>query len=212
VIKRWVVFKGKLNKGLIRAFDIFFSLCGLIVLSPFLLIVAVLIVIDSRGEVIFRQPRVGKNNKDFILYKFRTMHTDADRHGLITVGMRDPRVTDVGVWLRRFKLDELPQLVNVLKGEMSLVGPRPEVRRYAELYSPAHQTIVFSVKPGITDIASIEYSKENELLSSVEDPEHFYVNEVLPSKVRLNLIFIENPTFSNYLRIILRTIGKLFTH
>jgi lipopolysaccharide/colanic/teichoic acid biosynthesis glycosyltransferase len=140
------------------------------------------------------------------------MHTDADRHGLITVGMRDPRVTEVGVWLRRFKLDELPQLVNVLKGEMSLVGPRPEVRRYAEMYSPAHQTIVFSVKPGITDVASIEYSKENELLSNVADPEHFYVNEVLPSKVRLNLIFIENPTFGNYLRIILRTISKLFTH
>jgi lipopolysaccharide/colanic/teichoic acid biosynthesis glycosyltransferase len=201
-----------MNKGLIRAFDILFSFCGLIILAPFLLIVGILILIDSRGAVIFSQPRVGKNNKDFILYKFRTMHIDADRHGLITVGMRDPRVTDIGVWLRRFKLDELPQLVNVLKGEMSLVGPRPEVRRYAELYSPAHQTIVFSVKPGITDIASIEYSKENELLSNVEDPEHFYVNEVLPSKVRLNLIFIENPTFSNYLRIILRTIGKLFTH
>lgn len=206
------MFKGKLNKGLIRAFDVLFSLTGLILLSPFLLVIAVLILIDSRGEIIFSQPRVGKNNKDFILYKFRTMHTDADRHGLITVGRRDPRVTNAGVWLRRFKLDELPQLVNVLKGEMSLVGPRPEVRRYAELYSPAHQTIVFSVKPGITDVASIEYSKENELLSNVADPEHFYITEVLPSKVRLNLIFIENPTFGNYLRIILRTIGKLFTH
>ncbi len=201
-----------MNKGLIRAFDVLFSLTGLIILSPFLLVISIIILIDSRGNIIFSQPRVGKNNIDFILYKFRTMHTDADRKGLITVGMRDPRVTKAGVWLRRFKLDELPQLVNVLKGEMSLVGPRPEVRRYAELYSPAHQNIVFSVKPGITDIASIEYSKENELLSNVADPEHFYVTEVLPSKVRLNLIFIENPTFGNYLRIILRTIGKLFTH
>ena len=212
MIKRWVVFKGKMNKFLIRTFDVFFSIAGLIILSPLLLIIAIIIIIDSRGDAIFRQPRVGKHNIDFILYKFRTMHTDADRQGLITVGMRDPRVTKAGVFLRRFKLDELPQLVNVMIGEMSLVGPRPEVRRYAELYSPAHQTIVFSVKPGITDIASIEYSKENELLSNVADPEHFYVNEVLPSKVRLNLIFIENPTFGNYLSIILRTIGKLFTH
>ena len=140
------------------------------------------------------------------------MHIDADRHGLITVGSRDPRVTKTGFVLRRFKLDELPQLLNVLKGQMSLVGPRPEVRRYAELYSPAHQMIVFSVKPGITDIASIEYSKENELLSGVADPEYYYVNEVLPAKIKLNLIFIENPTFGNYLRIIFRTIGKLFTH
>jgi lipopolysaccharide/colanic/teichoic acid biosynthesis glycosyltransferase len=140
------------------------------------------------------------------------MHTDADRKGLITVGMKDPRVTKVGVLLRRYKLDELPQLLNVLKGQMSLVGPRPEVRRYTEYYTPAEQMIVLSVKPGITDVASIEYSLENELLSNVSDPEKYYVNEVLPAKVKLNLIFIENPTFGNYLRIIFRTLGKLFTH
>jgi lipopolysaccharide/colanic/teichoic acid biosynthesis glycosyltransferase len=212
VIKHWALFAGKMNKFLIRIFDIIFSSVGLIVLSPILVLISIIILIDSPGDIIFKQLRVGKNNEDFILYKFRTMRVNSDRHGLITVGMRDPRVTHVGVLLRRFKLDELPQLVNVLAGQMSLVGPRPEVRRYAELYSPAHQMIVLSVKPGITDLASIEYSKENELLSTVADPEHFYVNVVLPAKVRLNLIFIQNPTFGNYLRIIFRTIGKLFTH
>ncbi len=209
-IKVWC--KGFMNRFLIRIFDIVFSVTGLILLSPVLIIICLLILIDSPGKIIFTQLRVGKSNADFKLYKFRTMHLNADRHGLITVGVRDPRVTNVGNILRRYKLDELPQLVNVLKGQMSLVGPRPEVRRYTELYSPAHQMIVLSVKPGITDIASIEYSKENELLSNVADPENFYINVVLPAKVRLNLIFIENPTFGNYLRIIFRTIGKLFTH
>jgi len=201
-----------MNKFLIRIFDILFSITGLIVLSPVMIIIAIIIPLDSKGSVIFRQWRVGKNNIDFRLFKFRTMHIDADRHGLITVGMKDPRVTRTGVILRRYKLDELPQLFNVMKGQMSLVGPRPEVRRYTEYFSPAEQMIVLSVKPGITDIASIEYSLENELLSNVSDPEKFYVNEVLPAKVKLNRIFIENPTFGNYLRIIFRTIGKLITH
>jgi lipopolysaccharide/colanic/teichoic acid biosynthesis glycosyltransferase len=207
-----VIGTGYMNKFLIRLFDILFSVIGLIVLAPFFVLIALLIVLDSPGKIIFTQWRVGKSNRDFRLYKFRTMHTNADRQGLITVGARDPRVTGIGIWLRRFKLDELPQLVNVLLGQMSLVGPRPEVRRYTELYSPAHQMIVLSVKPGITDVASIEYSKENELLSNVSDPESYYINNVLPAKVRLNLIFIENPTFGNYLRIIFKTIGKLFTH
>jgi lipopolysaccharide/colanic/teichoic acid biosynthesis glycosyltransferase len=204
--------KGMMNRFLIRAFDIIFSLLGLIILFPVLLIIVLIILFDSPGPVIFRQWRVGKNNLDFKVFKFRTMQIDADRHGLITVGSRDPRVTKVGVVLRRFKLDELPQLLNVLKGEMSLVGPRPEVRRYAELYSPAHQMRIFSVKPGITDVASIRYSNENELLSGVSDPENYYVTQVLPAKIKLNLIFIENPTFGHYLRIIFRTIGKLVTH
>lgn len=204
--------RGYMNKFLIRFFDILFSFSGLIILSPAFIIVAIIIFIDSPGPVIFTQLRVGKHNKDFRLFKFRTMRLNSDRQGLITVGLRDPRVTRSGVFLRRFKLDELPQLFNVLKGEMSLVGPRPEVRKYTDLYSPAHQMIVLSVKPGITDIASIEYSRENELLSNVADPEIYYVTEVLPAKVRLNLIFIENPTFGNYLKIIFKTLGKLFTH
>lgn len=201
-----------MNKFLIRFFDIVFSLVGLIVLSPILMLIALLIVIDSSGPVIFRQWRVGKDNCDFRLFKFRTMHINSDKMGLITVGSRDPRITRVGIFLRRFKLDELPQLLNVLLGQMSLVGPRPEVRRYADLYTPALQTIVLSVRPGITDFASIEYSNENELLSKVNDPEHFYINEVLPAKIKLNLIFIENPTFGNYMRIIFRTVGKILTH
>ena len=205
-------FRGLMNKFLIRFFDIIFSITGLVLLSPVMLLIAIMIPFNSAGPIIFRQRRVGKNNIDFRLFKFRTMLIDADKQGLITIGMKDPRVTRLGVLLRRYKLDELPQLFNVLKGQMSLVGPRPEVRRYAELFTPAEQMIVLSVKPGITDIASIEYSLENELLSNVSDPEKYYVNEVLPAKIKLNLIFIENPTFGNYLKIIFRTIGKLITH
>lgn len=205
-------FKKFMNKSLIRLFDILFSVGGLIIFSPILILIAIIILIDSPGPVIFSQWRVGKGNSDFRLFKFRTMHVDSDKKGLITVGHRDPRVTRAGVFLRKYKFDELPQLFNVLIGQMSLVGPRPEVRRYADLFTPDLQSIVLSVKPGITDMASIEYSNESELLSKVQDPEHFYVNEVLPAKVKLNLIFIENPTFVNYLRIIFRTIGKIITH
>lgn len=201
-----------MNKFLIRLFDIIFSVTGLILLFPLMLLIALMIPFDSAGPVIFRQWRVGKSNIDFRLFKFRTMRINADKQGLITIGMKDPRVTRLGILLRRYKLDELPQLFNVLKGQMSLVGPRPEVRRYAELFSPAEQMIVLSVKPGITDVASIEYSLENELLSNVSDPEQYYVNEVLPAKIKLNLIFIENPTFTNYLKIILKTIGKVISH
>lgn len=201
-----------MNKFLIRFFDIIFSVTGLVLLSPVMLLIGIMIPLNSAGPIIFKQWRVGKNNIDFRLFKFRTMLIDADKQGLITIGMKDPRVTKLGILLRRYKLDELPQLFNVLKGQMSLVGPRPEVRRYAELFTPAEQMIVLSVKPGITDVASIEYSLENELLSNVSDPEKYYVNEVLPAKIKLNLIFIENPTFGNYLKIIFRTIGKLITH
>ena len=153
---------GFINRFLIRIFDILFSSIGLIILSPIFFIVGLIIFIDSPGKIIFAQSRVGKNNTDFRLYKFRTMYTNADRQGLITIGNKDLRVTRFGAIVRKYKLDELPQLANVLKGEMSLVGPRPEVRHYTEQYSPAQQMIVLSVKPGITDLASIEYSKENE--------------------------------------------------
>ena len=207
-----ILLKKYLNKFLIRTFDIIFSLLGLIVLFPVFLVIAFWVLFDSSGPVIFKQLRVGKDNKDFKVFKFRTMYIDADKLGLITVGMKDPRVTKIGVILRRYKLDELPQLVNVLFGQMSLVGPRPEVRRYTEFYTPSQQLVILSVKPGITDIASIEYSLENELLSNVTDPEKYYVTEVLPAKVKLNLIFIENPTFTNYLRIIFRTLVKLVNH
>ncbi len=207
-----VLLRGLLNRSLIRIFDVLLSLFGLLAALPVLLVVALWIKLDSKGSVLYKQWRVGKSRREFLLYKFRTMHVNADKLGLITVGSKDPRVTKAGYLLRRFKLDELPQLFNVLKGEMSFVGPRPEVKRYTELYSPQHQMIVFSVRPGITDYATIEYSNENAILSHVTDPEHYYVHEVLPAKIRLNLIFIENPTFANYLRIIFRTISKIITH
>ena len=201
--------EGFVNRFLIRLFDLFFSFLGLILLSPLLLLIALVVFIDSPGKIIYTQWRVGKNNRDFKLYKFRTMKINADKLGLITVGMKDPRITRSGAFIRKYKLDELPQLLNVFNGEMSLVGPRPEVRQYTEQYSLANQMIVLSVKPGITDLASIEYSKENELLSSVADPEKYYVDVVMPAKILLNLNFIENPTLNNYLRIILKTIGRL---
>ena len=201
--------EGFINRFLIRLFDLFFSFLGLILLSPLLLLIALVVFIDSPGKIIYTQWRVGKNNRDFKLYKFRTMKINADKLGLITVGMKDPRITRSGAFIRKYKLDELPQLLNVFNGEMSLVGPRPEVRQYTEQYSLANQMIVLSVKPGITDLASIEYSKENELLSSVADPEKYYVDVVMPAKILLNLNFIENPTLNNYLRIILKTIGRL---
>lgn len=202
--------EGFINRFLIRLFDLFFSFLGLILLSPLLLLIALVVFIDSPGKVIYTQWRVGKNNRDFKLYKFRTMKINADKLGLITVGMKDARITRSGAFIRKYKLDELPQLLNVFNGRMSLVGPRPEVRHFTERYSLASQMIVLSVKPGITDIASIEYSKENELLSSVADPEKYYVDVVMPAKILLNLNFIENPTLNNYLRIILKTFGKLF--
>ncbi len=198
-----------MNKFLIRIFDFVLVLPGLIILFPFFIIIALLLVIDSRGGIFFRQSRVGKDNRDFLLWKFRTMKTGAEKSGLITVGKRDARITRVGFFLRKYKLDELPQLINVLKGEMSLVGPRPEVRKYVELYSP-EQMKVLSVKPGITDFASIEYSNENELLGKSANPDKTYIEEIMPAKIKLNMKFIEHPTVGNYFRIILKTIEKIF--
>ena len=206
---RGVLLRGYSNRFLIRLSDIIFSLTGLILLSPLFLLIAIFIKLDSRGPVIYTQKRVGKQGIDFNLYKFRTMFKSSDRKQLITVGLRDPRITKSGNFLRKYKLDELPQLMNVLMGDMSIVGPRPEVRKYTEMYVPSQYMIVLSVKPGITDIASIEYSGENELLSDKDDPERFYVDEVMPAKIRLNMIYLEKPTFPNYLRIIFRTIVKI---
>src|SRR4051812_10419406 len=164
---------------LIRCFDFVISLVGLLILSPVFLLVALLIRFTSKGPVFFKQKRVGKDGKDFKVYKFRSMYVDADKRGLLTVGGKDNRVTAVGYYLRRFKLDELPQLINVVKGEMSIVGPRPEVRRYVEMYSE-DQLRALKVLPGITDYASIEYRNENDLLAMAENPEDFYVKEIMP--------------------------------
>lgn len=191
-----------------RLFDILCSLTGIFLLTPVFILIALAIIVNSGTPVLYFQVRVGKGNKDFRLFKFRTMYTDADKKGLLTVGGRDPRITPVGYYLRKFKLDELPQLFNVLIGNMSLVGPRPEVRKYVEMYTPL-QKQVLNVKPGITDYASLEYINENELLAKSSDPEQTYINEVMPAKLQLNMKYIEETGLGTDLYIILRTIIKI---
>jgi len=193
---------------MIRFFDFLFTVLGLIILSPLFLIVTIWIKLDSSGPVFYRQTRVGQNNKDFKLLKFRSMVTDADKKGLITVGGRDPRVTRSGYFIRKYKLDELPQLINVLIGDMSLVGPRPEVRKYVDLYDQA-QRKVLSVKPGITDYASIEYIDENEILGKADDPEKVYIEQIMPEKILYNIKYIQNRSVKEYFKIIFLTIGKI---
>jgi len=192
-----------------RLFDIIASLFGIIILSPFLLIIAILVALDSKGGAFYRQVRVGKNGKQFKLFKFRTMHTDSDKKGLLTVGMRDSRVTRIGYSLRKYKFDELPQLFNVLLGDMSIVGPRPEVPKYVAMYTD-EQKKVLSVKPGITDYASIVYSGENDILARADNPEEVYITKVMPAKLKLNLKYIDEMSFTRDIGIIFRTLGKIF--
>ncbi|MBQ0073243.1 MAG: sugar transferase [Prevotella sp.] len=194
---------------MIRLIDFIASLFGLIFLLPVFLLIAIWIKLDdSKGPVFFRQKRVGKDGIDFGLYKFRSMYVDSDRHGLITVGGRDPRITRSGFYIRKYKLDELPQLINVLKGDMSMVGPRPEVRKYVDLYTE-EQRRVLNVRPGITDYASIEYLDENTLLAQSADPDKTYIEEIMPAKIELNMKFINNPSLSEYLKIIFKTITAI---
>lgn len=191
-----------------RLFDIFCSSIGLIILSPILLLLALLIKLESKGPVFFLQTRVGLNNTDFKLFKFRSMFMDAEKRGQLTVGMRDPRITRMGYYLRRFKLDELPQLLNVIKGDMSLVGPRPEVRKYVNLYN-TKQMQVLTVRPGITDYASIKFINENELLAQANDPEAFYISDIMPQKLELNISYIEQKDFFKDISLILKTFLKI---
>lgn len=193
---------------MIRFCDIVFSLLGLLLLSPLFLVVALWIIIDDPGPIFYRQQRVGKDNKDFGLLKFRSMRVGADKMSLITIGERDPRVTHAGYYIRRFKLDELPQLWNVLIGDMSMVGPRPEVRRYVNLYTPEQQRVL-SVRPGITDYASIEYIDENRLLAQSSDPDKTYIEEIMPAKITLNMRYINHQTIGEYMKIIFYTITKI---
>jgi len=193
---------------MIRFCDIVFSFFGLLFFSPLFLIVAIWILIDDFGPVFYRQQRVGRNGKDFCLLKFRSMRIGADKMSLITIGNRDPRVTRSGFYIRKYKLDELPQLWNVLIGDMSLVGPRPEVRQYVDLYTP-EQRKVLSVRPGITDYASIEYIDENSLLAQSENPDKTYIEEIIPAKIALNMRYINHQTFGEYCKIILKTFAKI---
>lgn len=190
---------------MIRFLDIFFSSIGLILLSPIFIILAIWIKIDSTGPVFYKQVRVGLRGKEFKLFKFRSMRLDADKSGLLTVGGRDPRITKSGYVIRKYKLDELPQLLNVLVGEMSLVGPRPEVSKYTNLYTP-EQRKVLDVRPGITDWASIEFKNENDILAQSSDPEKTYIEEIMPRKIELNKIYIEHKTVIAYFNIIFKTI------
>jgi lipopolysaccharide/colanic/teichoic acid biosynthesis glycosyltransferase len=189
---------------MIRFFDIIFSIAAVIVLIPLFVIIYILIIVESRGGGFYLQDRVGKDGIEFKLFKFRTMLKGADRYGLITVGGKDPRLTKSGFILRRFKLDELPQLFNVIKGDMSLVGPRPEVRKYVDLYT-AEQRKVLDVRPGITDYASIRYVDENVILGSASDPEKVYVQEIMPAKICLNMKYIRNKNLKQYFYIIFST-------
>ena len=195
---------------MIRFFDILFSSLGLIILSPLFLILAIWIKLDSKGPIFYKQLRVGKNDENFYLFKFRTMFMNADKNGLITVGDRDPRVTRAGYFFRKYKLDELPQLVNVLLGNMSLVGPRPEVRKYVEMYTP-EQRKVLTVKPGLTDYASIRYIDENKVLAKSNDPERTYINVIIPEKIRYNMKYIEHQSVKEYFKIIFLTISRIFS-
>lgn len=193
-----------------RTFDVVVSTVAFLLLLPVFLVLALLILFSSRGPVFFRQVRVGKNNSDFRIFKFRTMYTGSDKKGLITVGGRDSRITPVGYFLRKYKLDELPQLLNVINGDMSLVGPRPEVRKYVSLYNQEQMTVL-TVKPGITDYASIEYADENELLGKAADPDKEYINIIMPAKLELNLKYIREKSFSTDLKILWGTIVRIVT-
>ena len=192
-----------------RLFDIIASGCGLLFLSPLLLCVAIWIKWDSEGPVFFRQVRVGRYNKDFRIFKFRSMRVGSDKGSLVTIGGRDSRVTRSGYFIRKYKIDELPQLINVFIGDMSLVGPRPEVRHYVN-YWTTEQLHVLDVRPGITDPASIKYRNENELLEKADDPEKYYIEVIMQEKIRLYLEYVKNASLGYDIQLIFQTFGAIF--
>lgn len=191
-----------------RLCDILLSGVGLIMLSPLLIVVAIWIKLDSAGPVFYRQVRVGRHNKDFRIYKFRSMYIDSDKRGLITIGGHDPRVTRAGYYIRKAKIDELPQLINVFLGDMSFVGPRPEVRKYVDMYT-AEQLHVLDIRPGITDAASIKYRNENEILEKQADPEQYYIDVVMQDKLRINLDYVAHHSLLGDLKLIFNTFGAI---
>jgi lipopolysaccharide/colanic/teichoic acid biosynthesis glycosyltransferase len=191
-----------------RLFDIVVSLIILILFFPIGIIISIWILTESKGGVFYKQERIGKNGAPFKMFKFRSMRKDADRSGKLTVGMRDPRITKSGYFIRKYKLDEFPQFLNVLIGEMSIVGPRPEVKEYTDLYTEEQKRIL-SVKPGITDYASLEYFKENELLGNSPDPQKTYIEEIMPAKIELNMKYIQKPGIGQDLKIMWKTFMKI---
>jgi lipopolysaccharide/colanic/teichoic acid biosynthesis glycosyltransferase len=192
-----------------RIFDIIVSFLALIALSPIFIILAIAIAIDSKGGIFYKQKRIGKNGRQFELIKFRSMYTDADKKGLLTVGGHDSRITKVGYFIRKYKLDELPQLINVLKGDMSIVGPRPEVKKYTDLYSN-EQKKVLNVRPGITDPASLKFKNENDLLEKSTNPEKFYIEKIMPEKIKISINYIDKRNFFSDLKVIFNTLFSVF--
>ena len=192
-----------------RLFDILFSFFVLLFFLPFGIIISFVILFTSRGGVFYTQERIGKNSQPFGLFKFRTMRKEADKVGKLTVGMRDPRITSIGYFLRKYKFDEIPQFINVLKGDMSIVGPRPEVKEYTDLYNK-EQLKILEVKPGITDYASLAYFDENRLLGASDDPQKTYIEEIMPAKLELNKKYLANPTISHDIKIVWMTIMHVF--
>ena len=193
-----------------RLFDIIASIIGLLLLSPLFIILAIWIKLDSEGPVFYRQVRVGKDNKDFRIFKFRSMRVGSDKGSLVTIGGRDPRITRSGYFIRKFKLDEFPQLINVFVGDMSLVGPRPEVRHYVNYWTP-EQMHVLDVRPGITDPASIKFRNENELMEQAKDPEDYYINVIMQEKLKLYLEYVQNHSFWGDIGLIFKTFWVIVT-
>jgi len=193
-----------------RLFDFILALFGISILLPVWFIISIGVAITSKGGVFFSHRRVGRNNVDFYVYKFRTMRENTGKHSELTLGNRDSRITEFGRFLRKYKLDELPQLFNVLIGDMSLVGPRPEVRKYVDQYTEEQRSLL-SIRPGITDYASIEYADEGNILGEAEDPEKEYVEVVLPRKLELGLRYVSERSFLKDISIILRTLSRILT-
>jgi lipopolysaccharide/colanic/teichoic acid biosynthesis glycosyltransferase len=193
-----------------RSFDVVASALGIIVLLPFILIIAAAVRLDSPGPALFRQVRVGRHGRQFEIFKFRSMRNSTASDAPLISTSSDPRITRIGSFLRRRKLDELPQLFNVFAGDMSIVGPRPEVPKYVEHYPPQLRTLILSVRPGITDEASLEFRNEGEMLAAASDSEQFYINHILPRKLSIYARYARNHTFANDIRIVWRTAQTMF--
>ncbi len=195
---------------MIRFFDLLISFLGVLLFSPILVIVSLLIIIESNLPVFFKQSRVGKHNRDFKLFKFRTMKVDEENNSFLTSGKSGNQITKIGYFLRKSKIDELPQLFNVLKGDMSLVGPRPELRKYVDFYNNEQKRILL-IKPGITDYATIKFINEEELLINAENPEEYYITKILPEKILLNKLYFSNNSVKEYFKIIFITLYYILT-